>query len=102
MKKIVLVLGLVTGFTLTPQTIPTQNPPKVTQHKHKRKKFKLSSINELHVATASTVYLLYVALNPSNTKSYVNVGQCYAIAASTGQRCKRASASGSAYCWQHH
>ena len=101
MKKLLLVLGLVTGFIVTPQTIPTQNPPKVTQHKHKHKKFKLSSINELHVTAASTVYLLYVALNSSNTKSYISVGQCYATAVSTGQRCKRAAASGSAYCWQH-
>jgi hypothetical protein len=28
-------------------------------------------------------------------------GRCSAIASSTGQRCKRSSESGRAYCWQH-
>ncbi len=86
---------------------PNPVPPQITENKHEHKhELNQSTINTVYFGgTALLVYGIYKLLMWSGSSSSTHTpsysGTCNAIAASTGQRCKRQASSGSAYCWQH-
>ena len=103
-------ITLTGGYSIMSGDITNPKPvaPKIDEHKHKHnpiltpeQKFKVV----VYGGTALLVYSIFKVImwdgsTTSNPSSYGGA-QCSATAASTGQRCKRARASGSAYCWQH-
>ncbi len=51
---------------------------------------------------AGNLFMKWLNHTPKVTPGHVVfTGQCSAMAASTGQRCKRGAESGNIYCWQH-
>ncbi len=114
MKKIVLVLGLVTGMVAnaqsTPQDSTHHHPTLKSELKDYWKRANTPGTSDYHILWGGLGfglgYWFVDWVNSDHTKSgggfAIYNGQCSAIAASTGQRCKRQASSGSAYCWQHH
>jgi hypothetical protein len=81
-----------------------------TAHKHKKHQIHLDEQDKMMLSVGAGLYLGWRLIRWIMPKSTTHVydsppsyggGGCMAIAASTGQRCKRSASPGSIYCWQH-
>ena len=113
MKKLLLVLGLVTGIVINAQSTPKDSihhhhPTFKSEFKDYWKRIKTPGNSDYNVFWSGVglgvgywLVDLFTLDNIKNGGFIIYNGQCSAIAISTGQRCKRSSQSGSTRCWQH-